>query len=111
MEVRLRGWGRDFGWRHLMARDLSEVKIVDYAAGAYYPAENEELWKSVNNDNEITNICLYKKIHVSLNGDYILAVSLSASDIVYMTWAIFRRKALFAFASALGRFEKEPPLA
>ncbi|HEY5205878.1 MAG TPA: hypothetical protein VIJ63_14930 [Roseiarcus sp.] len=111
MQVRLRGWGRDLGWRNLMSKDLSEIKVTDAEAARFYPVENEELWKSENNDNEVVQICLYKKVRVSLNGDYILEIAFTASDIIYMTWAIFRRKALYAFASALGQFESEPPLA
>jgi hypothetical protein len=54
---------------------------------------------------------LYKKVHLSLNGDYVFAITLTASDVIYMTWVIFKKKAIYAFASALGRFEKETPLA
>jgi hypothetical protein len=64
----------------------------------------------VNNENEITKICLYKKVNVIMNGSYVLGIEFTPSDIVFMTWAIFRSRALYAFASALGRFEIKPPL-
>lgn len=81
MKIRVRGWGRNFGWRELFAARLRES--VHSTDDADVPATGVSIETRPQRAGNASNVNLFFKVSISrpLNGDYIFEIGLSKTDI------------------------------
>ena len=130
MQIRVRGWGRDCGWSKVMSEiPLTDIDVkkdsikecrpgldaalwsVDHEDGDttwhYVPRVGSILLTSNNKEGDVDYIFFATKEWIRLNGEYLLEIRFSSSDVIYMAWATLRRKSRAAFARAIGQFKQE----
>ena len=103
MRVTMRGYFRDHGTWILAEDELTETWPVK----KYQGCPKEGLSLEYTEDNNIVSSLNFKKhVRANMNGDYILEVTLSATDVVFLCWFAFRKRALSVLLRLFGEHEK-----
>jgi hypothetical protein len=104
MRVIMRGYYRDHGSFELAEEELDRMDAEEDQAGC---PEKRAVLLQVRENGTVTQLKYRRRVRVSMNGNYVLEVSLTSADAAKLCWLAFRNSALSALARLFGAFESE----
>lgn len=107
MRASVRGWSRDRGRTILFDEELNDIVVIESISK--YPWDGAVLENEKDEDGRTKYIEFTRRIRVTMNGEYMFQIRFTPSDILYLFWVSFRKRALGVFSKSFSKLEERYP--